>query len=61
MNKVEGIVAMIKRLNVQELKELHRRLGEFPNWPPMEAVGVPVKPKPTPPMRSTRAARRARR
>lgn len=58
MTKIDRIVAMIKRLNVQELRELQTKLGEFPNWPPTAAAAVPAKPKPIPPSMSARATRR---
>lgn len=56
--KIERLVRQIKALKVDELQQLNSRLKELglPPLPPMEAVGVPVKPKSGPPTLSNAAA-----
>jgi hypothetical protein len=55
--KIERIVNQIRRLKVDELVLLNRRLKELglPPLPPVETAGVPVRPKGTPPSLSAAA------
>ena len=45
-NNVSRIMAMIKKLKVQELVELSKKLQADPNWPKPEGAPVGAKPKP---------------
>lgn len=56
--KIERIVNQIRRLRVDELVLLNKRLKELglPPLPPVEHAGVPVKPKGAPPSLSAAAA-----
>lgn len=56
--KIERLVRQLRQLKVDELVELNNRLKELglPPLPPVEPVGVPVKPKSGPPTLSNAAA-----